>query len=56
MRRIQKITQQRRRQLHVHLPVSGLLAMPCSDDMASARLTPKREPVELAEVKLRLKA
>ncbi len=28
MRRIQKLTQQRRRQLHVHIPPSGIMEVP----------------------------
>lgn len=37
MRRIQKLTQQRRRQLHIHIPPSGLKEMPYGDVSTGTR-------------------
>ncbi|MEE1886380.1 hypothetical protein [Pseudomonas carassii] len=43
MRRIQKIIQQRRRQLHVHIPPSELKGMQCGDGPSAAKPLPPRE-------------
>ncbi|MDH1630798.1 hypothetical protein [Pseudomonas mosselii] len=43
MRRIQKIIQQRRRQLHVHIPPSELKGMQCGDMCSAAKTLPPRE-------------
>jgi len=50
MRRIQKIIQQRRRQLHVHLPPSELMGVNCDDGPSGAKPMPQRE-VNLARMR-----
>ncbi|MFD2641887.1 hypothetical protein [Pseudomonas japonica] len=48
MRRIQKITQQRRRQLHVHIAPSGLQEMPQGEGSSRTRPASVREVSEAA--------
>lgn len=43
MRRINNRVQQRRRQLHIHLPPSGLKEVPYGDDAARARREAQKE-------------
>ncbi|KNX78270.1 hypothetical protein DA83_24320 [Pseudomonas sp. 250J] len=50
MRRIQKIIQQRRRQLHVHIPPSELKGMQCGDGAGTAKPLP---PLEVRQVGMR---
>ncbi|MBV4504687.1 hypothetical protein HU751_007480 [Pseudomonas sp. BW13M1] len=50
MRRIQKIIQQRRRQLHVHIPPSELKGMQCGDGPSAAKPLP---PPEVRQVGMR---
>ncbi|MCE0918100.1 hypothetical protein [Pseudomonas sp. NMI760_13] len=50
MRRIQKIIQQRRRQLHVHIPPSELKGMQCGDMPSAAKPLP---PLEVRQAGMR---
>lgn len=50
MRRLQKIIQQRRRQLHVHIPPSELKGMQCGDGPGAAKTLP---PLEVRQVGIR---
>lgn len=46
MKRIQKLTQQRRRQLHIHIPPSGIMEVPYGDVSARARPEAPRQGVQ----------
>ncbi len=43
MRRIQKLTQQRRRQLHIHIPPSGIMEVPYGDVTQGTRREAPRQ-------------
>ncbi|MDF0731782.1 hypothetical protein P0Y43_13780 [Pseudomonas entomophila] len=44
MKRLHKLAQQRRRQMHVHMPPSGLQALPCGEPPGKTRPMPLAEP------------